>query len=349
MANIEEWETFLLIEGDTDEIKRFYLQATASRPSIQWYEQHLTEDDSRWVKHIRWTIRGTLSFWNFIHPSNDLIYKYYDKKENRVFQRKWNRENWGSAYDVSYASDWFIADAIVNSSSPTDFYKYINQSSFEVRVNKDYSRAILSQDNDRRPMADVQSWQEYFDQLTFKAVILSFHTEDRPTEVFNLIAKEYPTLKFTIQQRERGGMKVSASTIENGKWSTLVEPKSMFETTHDEQTEIYGKCQCTDKDTSTYYWPKECQEREQNKTIIIFNTMLKLIDSGIEDKSVFDGLLSINLDLLPYEYYDMSRKLVRYKNQLVYSPIDFEGLRKEVRTFLEEQAKVNNNQEIPVA
>lgn len=236
MANIPTWSNRAVFSGKMSDLRALVDQASKPYPVIRWSEVWQNGNSIvTYSKNITWE-KPKFAFWNFVHPSNEEIYKYFDQPNKRVYQRKWNREHWGSAYDVGWAEVYFV-------------HKDEIQSWSTGHLSRD--RWFLS-----NALADVPP------DSTDYCLVARLETEDCPTAIWSLIAQAHPNLTATIRQAGEYGWKLKVVTMENGV-STLVASTEVPPRTHDEQATFYGACRCETNAAYPHYWPEECREKAE--------------------------------------------------------------------------------------
>jgi hypothetical protein len=236
MANIPYWQSNVVFKGKLGDLVALTNQARTPYPSIRWQETNA----SVYKKDVSWN-RPKFAFWNFVHPSNEDIYKYFDKPEKRVWQRKWNREHWGSAYEVTARAYYFT--------------KATNEQ-------KAVARSLPPEE-----MFGLDTMTHLPQDSTEWIIYAEIHAEDCPTTIWSVIAEQYPDVSATIRQTGDYGYKVKIQSFSNGQASVVAE-KDGLPSTHDEQTLFFGECRCVTHTHNSWHWPTECQERvkaEQEK------------------------------------------------------------------------------------
>ena len=257
MANIPTYISKVFIQGNTSDIVRLLEQAKRQYPVLNW-SINTYGGQVFTAKTITWQ-KPAFAFWNFSHPDDALIYKYYPTTGKTVYQREWNRNNWGSAYEVSYvdrASGWITSEEAVE-------HLFINVLSREGTIGT----------------APPENAVGFF---------LSVNTEDRPSRIWQTIGEAYPMLKFTIHQNtEWYGSSRYKLVVENGS-VVLDEKLDHIDSSHDEHVKWFGSCPCI-AGGSVWSWPLECRETYNKQLPSYVERLMEVVDtSGLEAIATVD-------------------------------------------------------------
>jgi hypothetical protein len=250
MANIPTWRSVVLMEGTPTDVLAVLTQASTPYPTIVWANETTLASQQKIVTKRVVMETPTFAFWNFVHPTSAEIYKYYPRNNAKTSRRKWNRDNWGSAYDADTFRAVVVGEAIADLTT---------RQRFDIYHNNITTRSMQGLKEKVQALKD--------ESKESVAVYLSLDTEDCPSKIWGVIARQHPSIKFTAtvmctSYNEPNTLRVWEA--ENGQAMFVGEIENY--SSHAGYETLLGKCTCTftGEDVIPVSWhevPQECRDK----------------------------------------------------------------------------------------